>query len=461
MNLKSAGRIPILLCACMAISIFGSVASSRIPAAAELPPQESSPKEDGADPVVFDDYFHDKALRLDLYQCGDARELVTTLQSLTEEARWPENPKSLLTPFAYGKFRVKVRDAASDRLIYSKGFDSLFAEYATTKPALMGTKRVFQTTARIPLPKAAVTLTIERRNGDNSLSVVLTEQLLPSDIRIRREAKGSEDKAFDVQIQGSHHDCLDIVFLAEGYAESQADKFKSDVQKMSDALFAVAPYKASQDRINVRGVFRQSEESGTDLPHKGIFKNTALNSSFNTLDIDRYLLLDDNHRMHQMAASVPYDIIVVLVNTTTYGGGAICMDYCVCTTDSPQSQMVFVHELGHALAYLADEYVGNVSYNDMYPDGIEPVEPNITRQLDPNQIKWKSLLTKDVVLPTLPTRGKRGERIVGAFEGGGYLSKGMYRPESSCWMGSINPKEGFCVVCEDAIQKMIDTYAPR
>jgi hypothetical protein len=461
MNLNSIGQIPVLLCAFMTIAILESAASTRILAETKPTHQESSPQVVGAAPVVFDEYFHDKALRLDLYQCGDAKELVTTLQSLTEEPRWPENPKCLLTPFAYGKFMVKVRDASTDRLIYSKGFDSLFAEYATTKPALLGTKRVFQTTARIPLPKAAVKLTIERRNGDNSLSVALTEQLLPSDIRIRRETIGSEDKPFDVQIQGSHHDCLDIVFLAEGYSKLQEDKFKSDVQKMSDSLFAVAPYKASRDRISVRGVFRQSEESGTDQPHKGIFKNTALNSSFNTLDIDRYLLLDDNHRMHQMAAAVPYDIIVVLVNTTTYGGGAICMDYCVCTTDSPQSQMVFVHELGHALAYLADEYVGNVSYNDMYPEGIEPVEPNITRQLDPNQIKWKSLLSKGVALPTLPTRGENGDRIVGAFEGAGYLSKGMYRPESSCWMGSVNPKVGFCVVCEDAIQKMIDYYAKR
>jgi len=435
----------------MALVLFKSVAPEWKLTAAD--PKHS-------DSIVFDEYFYDKALRLDLYQCGDARELVTTLQNLTEEPSWPENFKSLLTPFAYGKFMVKVRDSASDRLIYSKGFDSLFAEYATTKPALMGIKRVFQTTARIPLPKAAVKLTIERRNGDNSLSAVLTEQLLPNDIRIRREAAGSADQSFDVHVKGSHHDCLDIVFLAEGYSELQLDKFKSDVQKMTDALLLAAPYASSRDRINIRGVFRQSEESGTDQPHKGIFKNTALNSSFNTLDIDRYLLLEDNHRMHQMAARVPYDVIVVLVNTTTYGGGAICLDYCVCSTDSPSSQMVFVHELGHALAYLADEYIGNVSYNDMYPEGIEPVEPNITRQLDPNQIKWKSLLSKDVALPTLPSRSRSKERVIGAFEGGGYLSKGMYRPQANCWMGSANAKVGFCAVCEDAIQRMIDYYAP-
>ncbi len=411
------------------------------------------------EPVSFEDYFHDKALRLELTQCGHARELVTTLQNVSLETCWPENPKNLLTPFPYGKFQVKVWDVASNRVIYAKGFDTLFAEYATTKPAILGNKRVFQTTTRIPFPKAAIKLTIERRNGDNSLSIIFTEKLDPTDIRIRRETPGSLDKSFEVQVKGKAHDCLDLVFLAEGYSASQQDKFRSDVQKMADYLFSAAPYKTSRDRFNVRGVFRASEESGTDQPHKGIFRNTALNSSFNTLDIDRYLLLEDNHRMHQMAACVPYDTIVVLVNTTTYGGGAICLDYCVCSTDSPQSPMVFVHELGHGLAYLADEYVGNVSYNDMYPEGIEPVEPNITRQLDPNQIKWKSLLSKDVALPTLPI-SNNVERIVGAFEGAGYLSKGMYRPQASCLMGSANPKEGFCAVCEDAIQRTIDYYSP-
>ncbi len=410
--------------------------------------------------VVFEDYFHDKALRLELYQCGNAKECDTVLQNLVEEPCWPENPKSLVTPFAYGKLMIKVMDASTNRLIYAKGFDTLFAEYATTQPALTGGKRVFQTTTRIPLPKAKVKINIERRNGDNSLSTILTEQLDPADIRIRRESTTKLCKPFDVQVSGLAHDCLDIVFVSEGYTAMEQDKFKNDVQRMSDYLLSVAPYKSSKDRISIRGVFRASEESGTDSPRRGVFRNTELNSSFNTLDIDRYLLLDENHRMHQMAACVPYDTAVVLVNSSTYGGGAICLDYCVCTTDASASLMVFVHELGHSLAYLADEYVGNVSYNDIYPEGVEPVEPNITRQLDPSQIKWKAFLSKDVALPTQATAEARSAKTVGAFEGGGYLAKGMYRPQAGCWMGSANPREGFCLVCEDAIQRTIDFYSP-
>ncbi len=76
------------------------------------------------------------------------------------------------------------------------------------------------------------------------------------------------------------------------------------------------------------------------------------------------------------------------------------LDYCTVTADNPRSDLVFVHEFGHTFGFLADEYIGNVAYNDMYPAGIEPLEPNITRQLDRAQLKWSKLLSPGVNLPT-------------------------------------------------------------
>ena len=435
-------------------------------------------------PVDFDEYFLNKAIRLELYQCGNAREQTTTIHALAEETCWPESPKNLLTPFPYGKFLAKVHDTKTDRLIYTRGFDTLFAEYATTPPARGGAKRVFETTVRIPMPKASVRVTIEKRNPDNTMLEILAETIEPNDVRIHRELVSSSDKPIDLHITGPAHERVDLVFLAEGYTADQEEKFTRDAKRMTDYLFSIAPYKAAKPRFNVRGVFRASVEAGTDQPNEHVFHNTVLNASFNTLGIDRYLLLEENHRMHQMAARVPYDTIVVLVNSTVYGGGSICLDFCVCSADSSASALVFAHELGHGLAYLADEYVGNVSYSDMYPEGVEPVEPNITRQLDRDQIKWRAFLTKEVALPTRsqvnppggnqvnppggnqvnPPSGNQvnptGGNIVGAFEGGGYLAKGMYRSQQKCWMGSNEPSTGFCAACSHAIEQMIDYYSP-
>jgi hypothetical protein len=107
---------------------------------------------------------------------------------------------------------------------------------------------------------------------------------------------------------------------------------------------------------------------------------------------------------------------------------------------------------------LADEYVGSVAYNDMYPEGVEPLEVNITRLLDPKEIKWKQFLTPGVAIPT---PAARNSTAVGAFEGAGYLSKGMYRPQMNCIMGNAlpPPNDVFCVVCQAGIQRMIDYYS--
>jgi len=148
-------------------------------------------------PVSFDEFFVDKALRLEMYQTGGARDEIVTLHRVCAEPIWPENPRALICPFELGRYAIKVYDAASDRLIYSKGFDTMFAEYRTTKPAIDGTKRVFQTTVRIPEPKKPVKVSFERRDKYNALSPIFSTQIDPADYHIVRESeKLSGDKTF-------------------------------------------------------------------------------------------------------------------------------------------------------------------------------------------------------------------------------------------------------------------------
>jgi IgA Peptidase M64/Peptidase M64 N-terminus len=408
--------------------------------------------------VIFQDYFVDKALRMEFYQCGDSKEVDVTLHELFEESTWPDRFSNLIQEFHYGKFAVKVYDVASDRLIFKRGFDTMFAEYATTTPALNGVKRVFQCSLRCPFPKAKIRVDIERCDKQNHLKPIYTTIIDPAGYQIRKESMAARDTMFEVLTTGDSHERVDVVFVSEGYLADEQEKFKRDVERMAQHLFSVEPYKVMKDRFNVRGIFRPSAERGTDEPRQGSFKSTLLHSSYNTFDLDRYLLLEENHLMHRIAAQVPYDTIVVLVNTTRYGGGSICLDYCVSSTDHPTSTQVFLHEFGHSFAFLADEYIGNVAYNDMYPDDVEPFEPNITRELDPQKIKWKNMLSPGVSLPT-PTADPNAETLVGAFEGGGYLDKGMFRSQLKCWMGSMNSPHGFCVACRGGILKMIEFHS--
>ncbi len=405
----------------------------------------------------FEDYFEDKALRVELYNVGHAKESSIVLRDLYEEPTWAENPNSLITPFEYGNFAIKLFDEASGQLIFSKGFDSMFSEYITTDPGLNGVARVFETTTRCPMPKAKTKLQIERRNREHTLEPVMTLAIDPSDYRIRREASAGKDVTFDVRNNGPAKDHVDIVFLAEGYTADQQEKFRGDVKRLSDFLLSVEPYSTSRNKFNIRGVFRASAEAGTDQPRQMSFKSTVLNSTYNIFDLDRYLLVEDNHAIHRMAAQVPHDVVVVVVNISRYGGGGMVLDYCTTTADNERSEMVFVHEFGHTFGFLADEYIGNVAYNDMYPAGIEPLEPNITRETDRDKIKWKDLLSPNVPLPT-PTKIDNRSSVVGAFEGGGYMKEGIFRPQYECWMGSLNPNARLCKVCQAATQRMIDYY---
>ena len=126
--------------------------------------------------------------------------------------------------------------------------------------------------------------------------------------------------------------------------------------------------------------------------------------------------------------------------------------YGMSTADHPQSYPVFVHELGHSFAGLADEYFNSeVAYNDFYNLTVEPWEPNITTLVN-FDVKWKNILPAGTLVPTPPD--KINEDKIGVFEGGGYVTKGVFRPMINCRMRSNGAV--FCPVCQRAINLMID-----
>jgi hypothetical protein len=489
-----------------------AVAALAIALGAPAPSRTAAPA--AAAPPSFDDYFVDKALRIDLDQSGDAKTEFVSVRRMSEEPLWPESKAALLPPFDYGRYAYKVYDAASNRLIFARGFDSMFAEYKTTSPALAGTSRVFERSVRLPMPQRPVLFVIEERDKRNLLHAAFETAIDPTDYHIRRERPAADDWIYEARVAGDPHETVDVVFLAEGYTAEDRDKFKSDVDRMLSVLLGVEPYKSKAGRISARAVFRPSAERGMDEPRRRSYKRTTLGASFNAFDLDRYMLIEGDHLLHEVASEVPYDVLVVLVNSARYGGGSICLDYCVTTVDHPSSPQVFLHELGHSFAYLADEYYqSEVSYNDFYPKGVEPLEPNITALLDPARVKWADLLTPGIGVPTeygkdrieaLQAKKREGrealrqaleaartknasprviqdievraraaetkldagiaairaeyrplEDKVGVFEGAGYASKGLYRPMISCLMIG-NPKNEFCKVCQRAIARMID-----
>jgi hypothetical protein len=466
---------------------------------------------------AFADYFNGDSMRVDLYQVGDAKEEFITVDHIYREGAWPGSHASLVDPFGYGRYGVTLSDPATRRVLYSRGFDCMFGEYKTTKPALDGERRVFKRSVRVPWPRQPVVFSIDLRDRQNVFHTLFSRTIDPNDYHIIGETTNAGDWVYEALKNGDPRNKVDLAFVAEGYTASERDKFKADVDRAMGWLFSYEPYEHLRDRFNIYGVFRASPESAMDEPRQHAFRKTVLGASFNAFDTDRYMLVEEGHRLREIAAQVPYDTIVVLVNSKRYGGGGIYNDYCITTVDNERSKAVFIHEFGHSFAGLADEYyTSEVAYNDFYPKGVEPLEPNITALLDPKNLKWKDLVSPGVSIPTdygkderealLAERQKnrraRAQELgqarakgaseaelktieanytktddaiaarldalqkkyaglvgtVGAFEGAGYASKGLYRPSWYCIMIS-SPTDEFCAVCQRAIERMVLYYS--
>jgi hypothetical protein len=234
------------------------------------------------------------------------------------------------------------------------------------------------------------------------------------------------------------------------------DMFRNDCKKFADYLFNSDPYKQNKDKFNIWGVEAPSLESGTDIPANNIWKKTILNTTFYTFNLDRYCMTSDNKSVRDLAANAPYDQIYILINTDKYGGGSIYNFYSACIHKNKYEEYIFTHEFGHGFASLADEYyTSDVAYKDFYDLTVEPTDPNLTTLVN-FESKWKNLVDKNTPVPT-PVSPEYKDKI-GAFEGGGYVAKGIYRPKQDCTMKSISVNN-FCPVCKDAIIKMIDFYA--
>ena len=401
--------------------------------------------------VRFVDYFEPKTLRFDFYLAGNAKHQDVYVNRFIEEPYWGGSLTHLTDQPDYGEYCYRVYDEISGSLIYSKGFCSLFQEWRTTDEAKI-LNRSYSQVIVMPYPKKQIRLEILSRNFESGkFEPLFKTSFDPESIFINRE-KRTEYPVVKLLNNGNPAQKVDLVFVAEGYTKKGMNKFRKDAARFTDYLFQTKPYNDRKKDFNVWAVECPSEESGTDIPGQNIWKNTALMSHFWTFGIDRYLTAPDLAIIRDKVWNVPCDAVFVIVNSEKYGGGGIYNYYGLGTADHELSEVVFVHELGHSFAGLADEYFNSeVAYNDFYNLKTEPWEPNITTLVN-FDAKWKDILPVGTVVPALDNETNEGR--IGVYEGGGYVTKGVYRPMINCSMRSNGAI--FCPVCQRAINRMID-----
>ena len=404
--------------------------------------------------IDFNTYFRNESMRFDFLLGGNSREEKVYREQIKKEPFWAGSKKNLTDPFNYGNYRFSVFDEKSDSLLFSKGFSTLFEEWQSTAEAKESDKTFYQS-AIFPFPKRKIRLEIDSRQRDGNFKTIYQTEINPDNYFILNETP-IQFETFEILKNGKPENKVDIVILAEGYTALEMEKFREDAKRVTQYLFDEEPFKSEKEKFNVSAILTPSPESGTDIPGEHIYKNTRFNSTFYTFDVSRYLTTSDMKNILDAAALVPYDQIYVLVNTERYGGGGFYNFVSVCTADNSLTKEVFVHEFGHGFAGLGDEYyTSDVAYEDFYNLKIEPWEPNITTLVNFGS-KWKPMVKESVEIPT--PRTAKYENTVGVYEGGGYMSKGIYSPFIDCQMKS-NTAKGFCPVCAESIKKVIQFYS--
>ncbi len=352
-----------------------------------------------------------------------------------------------------GNFRYRIVDMKTGETIFQKGFSTLFGEWITTPESVIKNSS-FYYSLFFPEPKSDFIVGVDKRNDKNKWENIYSDSI---DIETHNFIC-EKPYLYDVDtvlFSGSNKDKIQIVILSEGYMKEEMKKFSNDTRRMTDSLFSCSPFKEMKNHFNILGLKVPSFESGSDIPQKGIFKNTVFNSGYNTFDTERYLTTFDSKSIYDAVDGISWDFIIILVNTDLYGGGGFYNHYSISSAGDPRSAFVFIHEFGHSFAGLADEYYNSeVAYDEFYNSEAEPWELNITT-LKNFKSKWGGMIYNSTPVPT--PREPLFKNTVGVFEGGGYVSKGVYSPYQTCWMKESKAR-GFCPVCAEIIKQTILKY---
>lgn len=408
--------------------------------------------------VKFKNYFTDATLRINYLRVGNRQHDSICMRSVECIPTWAGSLTQLLDPFDNGNYRIVVLNPATGRELYSRGYNTLFQEYRDT-PQGADSIASFQEVVRLPWPKKPVDICFQQRGTDQKMYTQLRYRFDPdsAQAQLRRQSKLREAvDPIKLQYKGNPHKKIDVVIVPEGYGPADSLKMVRDLHSFCDYLLGQEPFRSRAADFNVWGVPSMGEATGITDPGKGIRVNSLVGSSYNTFGADRYLMTMQLFRLHDAIGSIPFDHIIIMANSTTYGGGAIYNFYAMSSLNE-MAYKVLPHELGHSIGGLADEYVDeDLSYGDIHALTQEPVEPNITTLVDFSS-KWQALLPAGTPVPTPADESvpRTENGPLGVYEGAGYHSHGIYRPTMRCMMRDYAP---FCPVCSRRLNAIFDLY---
>lgn len=258
---------------------------------------------------------------------------------------------------------------------------------------------------------------------------------------------------------------LNLIFLPDGFKAGEMAAYHAAVDAFLSKIASTAPFAALLSAIAPVRIDIASPASGIDDPAAGKYVDTLFGARFGEGELRRRIEVDQDaaSRVARRETGVKKNYAAIVVaNTEEYGGsgGEVSV-----FSRHPAAADIALHELGHSLFGLADEY----SHDG--PKG-PPREPNVTAKPDKAssswgardlaKLKWKNLVTAGLAVPTHlnPDCSKPSEAPalvgVGLFEGAKYEHCGLFRPSATCKMRELTAD--FCPVCQGAIRAKLSAH---
>lgn len=272
-------------------------------------------------------------------------------------------------------------------------------------------------------------------------------------------ARASEPVLEQILKNGPVDNRINLVFLSEGFTEAELDMFVSSARSVYlSSVLATPPFADYKNYFNAFAIRVASAESGSDHPSSNSYRDTYFNSSYDFRGSDRWIEIPPNLPNSTFAAGKgkvqtllhsfgfvdsARTIPILLVNDNAYGGSGDGSGLEVAVVSlSPLGVRVLLHELGHSLARLGDEYVDSC--------GCPPREhANTTREYRRDFIPWHHWIENSTPIPTTDASQ------IGLFEGAEYTARGWFRSQRYCIMNVDGGN--FCAVCSEALVREFHT----